>query len=100
MRWTDFRGGAAMGVAEGATGDGWLVDVVIAAVMNGRGLSKGPRMLLARPPVPDGEAAPVLVGVACDAELISTKYHTDSGGRPLYCFVGWLSAPGAGDVPS
>ncbi|MGA6171469.1 hypothetical protein ACPEIF_14610 [Streptomyces sp. NPDC012600] len=87
-------------VPEGATGDGWLVDVVIAAVMNGRGLSKGPRMLLARPPVPDGEAAPVLVGVACDAELISTKYHTDSGGRPLYCFVGWLSAPGAGDVPS
>lgn len=87
-------------VPEGTRADGWLGDAVSAAVMNGRGLSGGPRMLLARPPGRYGGAPPVLVGVACDAERISAAFRTDSGGRPLYCFVGWLSAPGAADIPS
>ncbi|MBW1597400.1 hypothetical protein [Streptomyces sp. JJ38] len=87
-------------IPEGAPVDGWLGDAVSAAVMNGHGLSKEPRMLLARSPGPDSEAVSVLVGVACDAELISSVYHTDSGRRPLFCFVGWLGPSGADGIPS
>lgn len=88
-------------VPEGTTADGWLGDVVSAAVMNGRSLERGPRMVLARPaPAAGTGTPPVLVGVACDAELLSPYHHTDSGGRPLYCFVGWLGSSGADGIPS
>jgi len=63
---------------------------VLAAVGDGRALSRSPRFALAR-----GHAG-TLVGVACQASELSPDMNSD-GRRPLFCFVGWFCAdPQAG----
>ncbi|MFE9333298.1 hypothetical protein [Streptomyces sp. NPDC006925] len=82
----------------GTRGSGPLAHAVAAAVANGRELRQGPRLLLAYESIRPGEPLSALVGAACQAALLDPDHSTDSAGRPLYCFVGWLSQtarPGA-----
>ncbi|MFE5522234.1 hypothetical protein ACFQ9Q_31630 [Streptomyces virginiae] len=79
---------------EGVRADGWLGATITAAVQNGRDLEHGRRMVFAR------QEGRVLVGGACDAELLSERHRTDSGGRPLYCFVGWLGPADSDAAPT
>ncbi|MBT0773268.1 hypothetical protein KIH74_30265 [Kineosporia sp. J2-2] len=74
------------GLTEGESA--WLRQAVQAVVAGGRDLAVGPRFLLA------DEGRLRLVGVACQAGLLSRTMATDTGkaaGRPLYTFVGWMN---------
>jgi hypothetical protein len=62
----------------------WVVGVVTAVVDGGRHLAGCPRFVLAH----NGRER--LVGVACRASDLSETMNQDPGGRPLYCFVGWV----------
>ncbi|MFE2111698.1 hypothetical protein ACFXAF_38385 [Kitasatospora sp. NPDC059463] len=68
-----------------------------AAVAGGSRLEHGPRFLLHR------DDRGVLVGAACELDLISRVMVQDRFGRPLYGFVGWYrpaSAGSGGRVPA
>ncbi|GII87620.1 hypothetical protein Ssi03_56100 [Sphaerisporangium siamense] len=67
----------------GPDGLGWVREAVRAVVDRGQDLDLGPRFLIAH------RGGPRLVGVACQAAELGAGMDTD-GGRPLYCFVGWL----------
>src|SRR5277367_4618906 len=65
----------------------WLNALVTTTTSGGEDLRNEPRVLLAR------AGNRVLVGGAARVALLSERMNTDGGGRPLYCFVGWLSGP-------
>lgn len=67
-------------------------DAVLAAVSDGRALSRSPRFVLAR------RHAGTLVGVACQAIDLSPDMNSD-GRRPLFCLVGWFCADAHAGVP-
>lgn len=58
---------------------------IMAAVGGGRGLSRSPRLVLAR------LRTGTLLGLACQARQLGTDMDSD-GRRPLFCFVGWFAA--------
>ena len=65
---------------------------MLAAVGDGRALSRSPRFVLAR------RRAGTLVGVACQASELSPDMNSD-GRRPLICLVGWFCADAHAGVP-
>jgi hypothetical protein len=67
-------------------------EAVLAAVGDGRALSRLPRFALAR------RQTGTLVGVACQASALSPDMNSD-GRRPLFCFVGWFCAEAHAGVP-
>ncbi|MFE2178649.1 hypothetical protein [Kitasatospora sp. NPDC059462] len=81
----------------GVDRQGPVGDAVRAAVAGGSRLEHGPRFLLHR------DDRGVLVGAACELDLISRVMVQDRFGRPLYGFVGWYrpaSAGSGGRVPA
>ena len=70
------------------TQDPWLAGQVRIVVAGGHDLDRHSRFLLAH----DGESW--LFGVACLSERLSSTMN-QTGGRPTYCFVGWVSEPWA-----
>lgn len=68
--------------------DPWLGGQVRIVVAGGRDLDRHTRFLLAH----DGESW--LFGVACASACLSGTMN-QTGGRPTYCFVGWVSGRGA-----
>ena len=75
----------------------WLNDVLDAAFGSGpdKGLTAGPRLLLAR----ESDGGRVFVGLLCLADQLTPERGRDVGGRGIPALVGWVSRCG-GEQPA